>query len=297
MGKTTLAKGVCSLLSNSVCVKLGHGREKSKKTGILYPLGTPFAEIANIHEHTKYLIIESNRILREITPDLTIYLGSESPKPSARLAKRKADITRGQRVASDSLVQCAARLGLDIRVMRKIAWLAGARPSPTTAIILSGDNTFPTGTDKARLGYNRLTALESIGQRLLPWFDEILISVSQNGHEDHGMFRTVRDQLSGEGTLRAIYSCLKASQNEINFIMAYDIATLHFPLIFKLLMWSEEHDIVLPSFERGTREPLHAIYHKNIRIAAEELLSQGQGSLDALFERCSFFEFLVEDAT
>ena len=91
----------------------------------LYQDGTRFSTIAADHSDASFLIIESNRILSEITPDLTIYLPAEDPKPSAALAIEKADIIRGEPVSSSMISILAARMDCEESLIRSIVELAG----------------------------------------------------------------------------------------------------------------------------------------------------------------------------
>ena len=81
VGKSGLAERLSSVLQNSVHIKVGHGRKKEGGNNLFYPEGTSFERIAEDVTDREYLIIESNRILREISPDLAIFLTGETPKP------------------------------------------------------------------------------------------------------------------------------------------------------------------------------------------------------------------------
>ncbi|OPY81125.1 MAG: hypothetical protein A4E64_00055 [Syntrophorhabdus sp. PtaU1.Bin058] len=126
VGKTQLAHALCKLLPGAVHVKIGHHARKSGKDGYLYPMGTGFSGIAAEHTGASFLIIESNRILEEITPECVIYLPAEDPKPSAEIAIKKADIIRGESVPVSKISLLAERLGCDETVIREIVELAGA---------------------------------------------------------------------------------------------------------------------------------------------------------------------------
>jgi hypothetical protein len=126
VGKTGLARSLCSLLPGAVYIKIGHGKEKPGIDGSFYHLGTPFSSIASNHDSASFLIIESNGILKEITPDCCIYLPAENPKPSALRARKKADIVRGEIVSADTITACAGRLGCDSSAMEQIILLTGA---------------------------------------------------------------------------------------------------------------------------------------------------------------------------
>ncbi len=112
IGKTTLAEGICRLLPGSVRVKLGHGELKESEDNVFYPAGTPFERIKADNPKADFLIIESNRILEEIEPDLTVYLPAEDPKPSAALAEAKADLIRGCEVRGELVELVKDRLGV-----------------------------------------------------------------------------------------------------------------------------------------------------------------------------------------
>jgi hypothetical protein len=126
VGKTHLARALCELLPGAVRVKIGHHAGKPAKDGILYPMGTGFSTIAAEHGDASFLIIESNRILQEITPACAIYLPADDPKPSAELAARKADIVRGALIAPSKISFLAERMGCGEAIMRKIVELSGA---------------------------------------------------------------------------------------------------------------------------------------------------------------------------
>lgn len=125
VGKTHLARALVRLLPGSVRIKIGHHPPKVGGDSNLYRQGTHFSTIAADHGAAPFLIIESNRILSEITPDLTIYLPAENPKPSAELALAKADIIRGEPVAHSLISDFAGRLGCDEALIRTIVELAG----------------------------------------------------------------------------------------------------------------------------------------------------------------------------
>ena len=125
VGKTHLARTLCGMLPGSVRVKIGHHAPKEGREGNLYQEGTSFSTIAADHRDASFLIIESNRILIEITPDLTIYLPADNPKPSAALAIEKADIIRGEPVYPSTISLLAARMDCDESLIRSIVELAG----------------------------------------------------------------------------------------------------------------------------------------------------------------------------
>jgi hypothetical protein len=128
VGKTTLARELCRLLPGAVHVKLGHGGKKPDAGNVFHPAGTPFERIAAEQSGAAFLVIESNRILDEIKPDLAIYLPAEGAKPSARSACERADIRRGEPFSAAVVMDVARRLGVTLVTAAAIARLA-AGPS------------------------------------------------------------------------------------------------------------------------------------------------------------------------
>ncbi|MBN2184184.1 MAG: hypothetical protein JW746_02540 [Candidatus Krumholzibacteriota bacterium] len=126
VGKSSLAEKLVSMLQNSVHIKIGHGRAKEGVGNLFYPEGTPFDRIAEVSAGRDYLIIESNRVLRETDADLAIFLTGGSPKPTAVEAKEKADIIRGKAVSRSKVDDLAARLGLERETVLEIIRLAGS---------------------------------------------------------------------------------------------------------------------------------------------------------------------------
>jgi hypothetical protein len=125
VGKTHLARALCRLLPGAVRVKIGHHPARPGKDDELYPMGTSFSTIAAEHGSAPFLIIESNSILEEITPECTIFLPADNPKPSAEIAGKKADIVRGLPVPDAKISALAERMGCDESVIRKVVELTG----------------------------------------------------------------------------------------------------------------------------------------------------------------------------
>ncbi len=126
VGKTQLSRALCELLPGAVRIKIGHHLRKSGGDSNYYSIGTEFSAIAAEHSNARFLVIESNRILEEIAPECVIYLPAESPKPSAGIAEKKADIIRGEQVPESKISDLARKLECDEAIIRKIVELSGA---------------------------------------------------------------------------------------------------------------------------------------------------------------------------
>lgn len=130
VGKTTLAEGLQRILEGAEIVKIGHGRRKPRVRNHFYEVGTPFETIRENHRDAPWLLVESNSILREIQPDLVIYLEGKNPKPSAEYARCRADIVSGRNVSGEDAKVLAARLGITLDLMQAIIQLARGTGRP-----------------------------------------------------------------------------------------------------------------------------------------------------------------------
>ncbi|MBN2053309.1 hypothetical protein JW905_00215 [bacterium] len=131
VGKTTLARRIAVLLPGAVRIKLGSGPEKPPAGECYYARGTSIETLVERHAGAPFLVIESNRILDECEPDLLIYLTGGIPKPSAVAIAGRAHMVRGMPTAPEMLHRLAETLHAAPAVVRRIAWLSGARPERT----------------------------------------------------------------------------------------------------------------------------------------------------------------------
>jgi molybdopterin-guanine dinucleotide biosynthesis protein A len=285
VGKTTLAKEVARMIPGSVFVKIGHHGKHPTNADVLYGRDATFQQIHDRHADAACLIIESNTILYEMTPDCVVYLSGDNAKPSARIAKEKADIIRGQRVDDATISALSARLELDAATMRRIAWLAGARPSPLTAIILAGGKSSRMGSNKALLEVDGMPLVQRVYQLVRPWCDEVLLSGDVRALVRGGA-RGVSDRYPGCGPLAGIHACLDASRTEHNLVVACDMPNIDRYAIFALLAQSHGVDIVASSFGGGRVEPLLAFYRRRVALVAQALLQADRLAVRGLFDEC-----------
>lgn len=132
VGKTTLAHNLMNLLPNSVFVKIGHHQGIKPGGDLFFEKGTTIDTLLETYKNFHYLIIESNSILNEFTPDCSIFLPADSPKSSAFLAEKKADIIRGQKINESTFHTLAIKLGIEPDLMQQIVLFAGASSIQTS---------------------------------------------------------------------------------------------------------------------------------------------------------------------
>ena len=137
-----------------------------------------------------------------------------------------------------------------------------------TGIILSGGQSTRMGTDKALLQINGKTLLESALGICRPVCGDILISSNNPEHEKFGD-KIIPDEIKNCGPLGGIYSCLKKSDTDWNFIISVDSAFVTQDFVEFLISETGDFDAVVPFHQNG-KEPLIALYHKNCIPAINE---------------------------
>jgi len=296
VGKTTLARRICGLLDDALHVKIGHGEPKPQVEGAFYHHGTPVRPILDDHPERRFVIIESNTALADFTPDMAVYLAADNPKPSAALARDKADIIRGTPVHAETIGRLASSLGCTPHIVRRIAWLAGARPEPVTGIVLAGGKSSRMGTDKALLDIGGRSAAARALDMLAPLTDATLVVASADNRERLGAVRCVTDKAPGMGPLMGLATGLESSHTEINLAVACDIPEIQADLVYRMLAEIDGKDIVVPSFTEGRYEPLLALYRRSLAPAAAGLLAQQKRRVAALFDHGRTCVLRVDDA-
>jgi molybdopterin-guanine dinucleotide biosynthesis protein A len=149
------------------------------------------------------------------------------------------------------------------------------------AIILAGGRGRRMGgIDKSSLRLGGETFIERILRVLEPFHESILIVTNDPDRFTGIQARRVRDQSEGRGPLMGLYSGLKESSTELNFVTAVDVPLLCPALVRYLCARAEdpggpEADVVVPCSERGI-EPLCAVYARRCIPSIEAVLDQGR---------------------
>jgi molybdopterin-guanine dinucleotide biosynthesis protein A len=139
-----------------------------------------------------------------------------------------------------------------------------------TGIILAGGQSSRMGTDKAMLQINGKALLEKAIEICRPVCHEILISSNNSDHENFG-YIIIPDEIKNCGPIGGIFSCLKKSETNWNFVISVDSAFVTEDFVQFLISETGVFDAVVPIHENG-KEPLVAVYHKSCVPAILEQL-------------------------
>lgn len=155
-----------------------------------------------------------------------------------------------------------------------------------TAIILAGGKSLRMrGLDKAFLEIKGQPFIKRQIRLLRRHFKKIIIVT--NSPQKYKRFRGVRvitDVFAHYGPLGAIFSGLKESKDDYNFVLACDMPFINEALIGYMARLKKDYDVFVPKVG-GKLHPLFGIYSKKCLAPAEALLRKKRLRVSGLFKR------------
>ena len=152
-----------------------------------------------------------------------------------------------------------------------------------TAIILAGGKSKRMGTDKSLLEFNGETLLEHSVKICNPYFNPLLISSGNPEHQIPGC-KLIPDIIPDCGPLGGLYSCLKNSETDWNFVLSVDAIFVEPAFISYMISEADDYDAVIPVHENGI-EPLIGLYRKSSCRIFEEQVNTGNYKMHDLLEK------------
>ncbi len=138
------------------------------------------------------------------------------------------------------------------------------------------------GSDKALIKLEGQTLLDRAIAFCSSFTDEVLISSDSENHKKENI-RTIPDEFKDCGPIGGIYSCLKQSSNEWNFVLSVDAPFVEKKFVGFLINSASGFDAVVPIHE-GKREPLIALYNKSSVPQFESQIKTGNYKLYFLLQ-------------
>jgi len=145
-----------------------------------------------------------------------------------------------------------------------------------SAVILAGGaNKRFNGKTKANIQISGVRIITRIVKVLHEHFDDIII-VTNTPDEFKGFqqFTLVPDEIKNVGPLGGLHAALKVAKNDAVFIFASDMPCISGNIIKKHIEFYNRRkcDAAIPRI-KDFKEPLHAIYHKNVYDKLTQFLS------------------------
>ena len=164
------------------------------------------------------------------------------------------------------------------------------------AAILAGGKSRRMGQDKSMMLFNEVPMIQHIAEQLKPWFSEIVIGANDDEKYAFLELPIVHDEAADKGPLMGILSCVAQSPCELVFVTGCDIPHMQLEFVQHLISQAEGHDIVMPAWPDGRKEPLFALYRKSIVQPAREIIASGGRRIVELLEHLDVHSVEMPDA-
>jgi molybdopterin-guanine dinucleotide biosynthesis protein A len=156
-----------------------------------------------------------------------------------------------------------------------------------TGIFLAGGMSKRMGLDKGKITIaNR--PLYKFGLEVLEQVCEKIIISTQDESNHFGNHEIVSDAIPGLGPIGGIFTCLKKSLTELNFVLSYDLPLVSKELLIFLLNESGDYDIVVPCLQLDRLEPLCGIYRKSVTEKLDWAIQNKNYAVHSIFELVKF---------
>lgn len=162
-----------------------------------------------------------------------------------------------------------------------------------TGIILAGGKSTRMGRDKALIEVEGTSLLDRSVKTLQAVCDNLLISSANESHARPGI-DIIKDEVKDCGPIGGVYSCLKKSVTDWNFVVSVDSPFVEPGFIKHLLKNVDDCDVLVPQHHKG-KEPLVAFYHKNSISQIEDHLKNGIYKMHRLLDALNTKYIDVQD--
>jgi molybdopterin-guanine dinucleotide biosynthesis protein A len=154
-----------------------------------------------------------------------------------------------------------------------------------SAIVLAGGKSLRFGKNKSQVKIGKRSLLEQVIACVSSVCSDIIIVGGELRIPQitgYPKLRVTTDIYPDKGPLGGIYTGLKTSTNRLNLVVAGDMPFLNPDLLRHMLGLADSFDLVVPRVG-DLIEPLHAVYTRSCLSPIENMLSQNELRVRALF--------------
>jgi molybdopterin-guanine dinucleotide biosynthesis protein A len=153
-----------------------------------------------------------------------------------------------------------------------------------SAFVLAGGKSTRMGSDKAFIKLNGQSLLSRVLDLAYALTPNVSIVGDVQKFGNYG--RTIPDIFANCGPLGGIHAALRASNSDLNVVLAVDTPFVSLALLQFLVERAERNPgicVTVPRTATGW-QPLCAVYRRSFSLAAEQALRTGLFKIDRLFE-------------
>ncbi|MBI1886572.1 MAG: molybdenum cofactor guanylyltransferase [Chloroflexi bacterium] len=159
--------------------------------------------------------------------------------------------------------------------------------APLAGVVLAGGESRRLGVDKALLTtFHSKPLLLHVLDTVRTVCDEVVVVVDRaDRYADLELdARVATDRFPGRGPLGGVHAGLSAVESPFALVVACDMPFLNLDLLRYMAGFPRHYEALVP-VHRGRWQPLHAIYARTCRSAAEAALVQGEQQVLDLLKR------------
>ena len=138
--------------------------------------------------------------------------------------------------------------------------------------ILAGGKSSRMGKDKGLINYNGIAIVEHIIGQIKPLVNKLVIVSNNIEYEKFG-FEVINDLMKGIGPAGGIYTALRHTDLELNFIVSCDMPYINKDGVQYIIQNSIHSQITVPEKD-GITEPLVGVYSKDCLNKWTQLIQQ-----------------------
>jgi molybdopterin-guanine dinucleotide biosynthesis protein A len=162
-------------------------------------------------------------------------------------------------------------------------------PAKVTGFVLAGGLSSRMGQDKSLMQFRGKPLIVYAIDALSSLCEKVVVSSNLQVYDFTGC-DVWPDELPVQAPINGLYSCLKRSKTDWNFILTCDMPFTGSRLFAYLLEQAQGEDAVIPVHGQGLVEPLCGLYNRSTLNVLEQQVQAEQYSILKLLKqiRCSF---------
>jgi len=161
-----------------------------------------------------------------------------------------------------------------------------------TGIILAGGKSSRMGAEKGLIHFKGKPMIEYAIEALSPFCDQIQISANSTSYNFLG-FEVIEDEVPKSGPMGGIYSCMKHSKNELNFVLSCDMPLITPQIVSHIIEFTDSYEAAIPWHGGEYFEPLCAVYHKNILPEFKKFIQDGNFRIPDLIRNVNTYKIMT----
>lgn len=140
------------------------------------------------------------------------------------------------------------------------------------------------GSMKGLVNFAGKPLIEYAIEALKPHCDQILISANAEEYAQFG-YSVIQDEIQDSGPMGGIFSCLRHSSNQLNFVLSCDMPLIGQKPVGEIIRRAGDFDATVPWHGNDFFEPLCAVYNKRLLPVFGQFIASGNLKIPDLLEQ------------